>query len=76
VAIKSISLRESDFSEEAKIENEIHIMGMSVHNYVVRMLDSFKTFGEYLLVLEWERGGTMANYVKSRSYLLKENRAR
>ena len=75
VAIKSISLRETDYSEEAKIENEILIMRMSVHNYVVRMLDSFKTFNEYLLVLEWESGGTLGNYLNARNHLLKETRA-
>lgn len=75
VAIKSISLRETDASEEAKIENEIHIMRMSVHNYVVRMLDSFKSFNEYLIVLEYESGGTLASYLDARNHLLKENRA-
>ena len=50
-------------------------MRMSVHNYVVRMLDSFKTFNEYLLVLEWESGGTLGNYLNARNHLLKETRA-
>lgn len=59
VAIKTISLRDKDFSEADAIETEIHLLRMSVHNYVVRLLDSFRTTTEFNLVLEWERGGTL-----------------
>ena len=59
VAIKTISLRDKDFSEADAIENEIYLMRMSVHNYVVRLLDSFRTSTEFNMVLEWERGGTL-----------------
>ena len=45
--------------EADAIETEIHLMRMSVHNYVVRLLDSFRTTTEFNLVLEWERGGTL-----------------
>jgi serine/threonine protein kinase len=76
VAIKSISLVGKDYLDEAKIDNEVHIMRLSVHNYVVRMLDAFKSFNEYFLVLEWESGGTFTSYLKDRNFLLKENRAR
>ena len=63
MAIKAISLHDKDYSEAATVEHEIHLMRMSVHNYVVRMLDSFRSPTEYKLVLEWESGGTLRRYL-------------
>jgi serine/threonine protein kinase len=51
-------------------------MRMGVHNYVVRLLDSFRTATEFNMVLEWERGGTLQNYLVDRNNLLKEVRAK
>jgi serine/threonine-protein kinase ULK/ATG1 len=76
VAIKTISLRDKDFSEADAIENEIYLMRMSVHNNVVRLLDSFRTSTEFNMVLEWERGGTLQTYLEERNNLLKEIRAK
>jgi len=76
IAIKTISLRDKDFSEADVIENEIYLMRMGIHQNVVRLLDSFRTATEFNLVLEWERGGTLQNYLVERNNLLKEVRAK
>lgn len=76
VAIKTISLKDKDFSEANAIEHEIHLMQLSVHNTVVRLLDSFRSRDEFHMILDWERGGTLKNYLSERNQLLKDARAR
>ena len=71
-----ISLSDKDFSEAANLEEEVFMMRMCVHQYVIRILDSFRTLDEFHMVVERESGGTLYNYLAERNYLLKEGRAR
>jgi serine/threonine protein kinase len=62
--------------EMYQIKKEIEVMKMCKHPNIVRLVDLFESSDSFYLVLEFMGGGDLFDYLKARTFRLKEDRAR
>ena len=75
VAIKIIKKNKTKESDIELVRNEIDIMKLCYHPYVVHLLDHFEN-GEYIfIVMEYIKGGSLTDYMKSKKFNFTERRA-
>ena len=75
VAIKIIKKNKAKESDIELVRNEIDIMKLCYHPYVVHLLDHFEN-GEYIfIVMEYIKGGSLTDYMKSQKFNFTERRA-
>ena len=75
VAIKIIKKEKTKESDIELVRNEIDIMKLCYHPYVVHLLDHFEN-GEYIfIVMEYIKGGSLTDYMKSKKFNFTERRA-
>ena len=75
VAIKIIKKNKTKESDIELVRNEIDIMKLCYHRNVVHLLDHFEN-GEYIfIVMEYIKGGSLTDYMKSNNYNFTERRA-
>ena len=75
VAIKIIKKNKTKESDIELVRNEIDIMKLCYHPYVVHLLDHFEN-GEYIfIVMEYIKGGSLTDYMKSKKFNFSERRA-
>ena len=75
VAIKIIKKNKAKDSDIELVRNEIDIMKLCYHPYVVHLLDHFEN-GEYIfIVMEYIKGGSLTDYMKSQKFNFTERRA-
>ena len=61
---------------KSQIKKEIEVMKMCKHPNIVRLVDLFESSDSFYLVLEFMGGGDLFDYLKARTFRLKEDRAR
>ena len=75
VAIKIIKKDKAKESDIELVRNEIDIMKLCYHPYVVHLLDHFEN-GEYIfIVMEYIKGGSLTDYMKNKKFNFTERRA-
>ena len=75
VAIKIIKKNKAKEKDIELVRNEIDIMKLCYHPYVVHLLDHFEN-GEYIfIVMEYIKGGSLTDYMKSNNFNFTERRA-
>ena len=75
VAIKIIKKNKAKESDIELVRNEIDIMKLCYHPYVVHLLDHFEN-GEYIfIVMEYIKGGSLTDYMKNNKFDFTERRA-
>jgi serine/threonine protein kinase len=75
VAIKIIRKNKAKETDIELVRNEIDIMKLCYHPYVVHLLDHFEN-GEYIfIVMEYIKGGSLTDYMKSKNFNFTERRA-
>ena len=75
VAIKIIKKNKAKEKDIELVRNEIDIMKLCYHPYVVHLLDHFEN-GEYIfIVMEYIKGGSLNDYMKSNNFNFTERRA-
>ena len=75
VAIKIIKKNKAKETDIELVRNEIDIMKLCYHPYVVHLLDHFEN-GEYIfIVMEYIKGGSLTDYMKSKNFNFTERRA-
>ena len=75
VAIKIIKKNKTKETDIELVRNEIDIMKLCYHPYVVHLLDHFEN-GEYIfIVMEYIKGGSLTDYMKSKKFNFTERRA-
>ena len=75
VAIKIIKKEKTKESDIELVRNEIDIMKLCYHPYVVHLLDHFEN-GEYIfIVMEYIKGGSLTDYMKNNKFNFTERRA-
>ena len=75
VAIKIIKKEKTKESDIELVRNEIDIMKLCYHPYVVHLLDHFEN-GEYIfIVMEYIKGGSLTDYMKNKKFNFTERRA-
>ena len=75
VAIKIIKKNKAKEKDIELVRNEIDIMKLCYHPYVVHLLDHFEN-GEYIfIVMEYIKGGSLTDYMKSKKFNFTERRA-
>ena len=75
VAIKIIKKNNTKEKDIELVRNEIDIMKLCYHPYVVHLLDHFEN-GEYIfIVMEYIKGGSLTDYMKSKKFNFTERRA-
>ena len=75
VAIKIIKKNKTKETDIELVRNEIDIMKLCYHPYVVHLLDHFEN-GEYIfIVMEYIKGGSLTDYMKSKKFDFTERRA-
>ena len=75
VAIKIIKKKKTKETDIELVRNEIDIMKLCYHPYVVHLLDHFEN-GDYIfIVMEYIKGGSLTDYMKSKKYNFTERRA-
>ena len=75
VAIKIIKKKKTKETDIELVRNEIDIMKLLYHPYVVHLLDHFEN-GEYIfIVMEYIKGGSLTDYMKSKKFNFTERRA-
>ena len=75
VAIKIIRKNKAKETDIELVRNEIDIMKLCYHPYVVHLLDHFEN-GEYIfIVMEYIKGGSLTDYMKSNKFNFTERRA-
>ena len=75
VAIKIIKKNKAKEKDIELVRNEIDIMKLCYHPYVVHLLDHFEN-GEYIfIVMEYIKGGSLTDYMKNNKFDFTERRA-
>ena len=75
VAIKIIKKNKTKEKDIELVRNEIDIMKLCYHPYVVHLLDHFEN-GEYIfIVMEYIKGGSLTDYMKKKNFNFTERRA-
>ena len=75
VAIKIIKKNKAKETDIELVRNEIDIMKLCYHPNVVHLLDHFEN-GEYIfIVMEYIKGGSLTDYMKSNNFNFTERRA-
>jgi hypothetical protein len=75
VAIKIIKKKKAKETDIELVRNEIDIMKLCYHPYVVHLLDHFEN-GEYIfIVMEYIKGGSLTDYMKNKKFNFTEKRA-
>ena len=75
VAIKCIKKNKAKESDVELVRTEIDIMKLCHHPNVVRLLDHFENAEYIFIVMEYIRGGSLADYMKDNNYNFTEKRA-
>ena len=75
VAIKCIKKNKAKESDVELVRTEIDIMKLCHHPNVVRLLDHFENAEYIFIVMEYIRGGSLADYMKDNNYNFSEKRA-
>ena len=75
VAIKCIKKNKAKESDVELVRTEIDIMKLCHHPNVVRLLDHFENAEYIFIVMEYIRGGSLADYMKDNDYNFSEKRA-
>lgn len=57
-------------------DRELELMKLCVHSHVIRLMDFFETKLYKYMVLEFEAGDSLKNYLYERNNLIKEERAK
>ena len=75
VAIKIIKKNKTKEKDIELVRNEIDIMKLCYHPYVVHLLDHFEN-GEYIfIVMEYIKGGSLTEYMKNNNFNFTEKRS-
>jgi len=76
VAIKQIVKKDLEPQDLIDLAREVELKKVCVHNYVVRLLDTFECRKYFYMVVELENGDTLMKYLAERNNLIKEERAK